>query len=67
MRTDDVLARPKRWHLSAANGGRLATLLLGLLVAAYVSGCMVGQEQERDQQQHARRLACEADPHCLKP
>lgn len=44
----------------------LAGVLLGLLVVAYVAGWMVGQEQERDLQR-ARQLACQADPHCLRP
>lgn len=48
--------------------GRRSALvaLLGLLIAAYVGGCMVGREQERDQQL-ARQSACNADARCLRP
>lgn len=46
-----------------------AALLLGLLIAAYTAGCMVGREQERDRQQARleQSRACDADPACLRP
>ncbi len=46
-----------------------AALLLGLLIAAYTAGCMVGREQERDRQQArlAQSRACDADSACLRP
>ncbi|MBS1209060.1 MAG: hypothetical protein H6R19_1458 [Proteobacteria bacterium] len=46
--------------------GWMLALLLGLLTTAYVGGCMVGHEQERDLQR-MREQACKQDPHCLHP
>ncbi|GAB2892978.1 hypothetical protein GCM10027046_22380 [Uliginosibacterium flavum] len=61
-----VIAPLQGWRVPAFNWYGVAVLLLALLFAAYVGGCMVGREQERDQQQ-ARQSACQADAHCLRP
>ncbi len=61
----DKLSRP-RTLVAKLYSGRTLAVLGCLLLTAYIGGCMVGQEQERDLQK-ARQLACETDPHCLRP
>lgn len=61
-----TVARRPGWRLPALSRSHAAIIAASLLVAVYVAGWMVGQEQERDLQL-ARQQACAADPHCLRP
>ncbi|MDP5238860.1 hypothetical protein Q9Q94_04930 [Uliginosibacterium sp. 31-16] len=67
QRTRSLPRAGQLWRNWSWLGG--IALLLGLLIAAYTAGCMVGREQERDRQQArlAQSRACDADPACLRP